>query len=148
MIKHSKKNNKKDMCTYIILLSVLFIIYQIIDIGYIPNNLYLSIGMEILIYRAISYLSIILFIATLVISIKKKNKLEETSTSKKGRNVLLLLSICPVIIFGFSYIREMYYINNSKLVLVCSSGELYSKEYYGYAINENYLKKISIGIDY
>ena len=47
--------------------------------------------------------------------------------------------------FCFSYFREMYYINNSKLILICSSGDEFNEKDYGYAISKDYSKTISVG---
>ena len=50
--------------------------------------------------------------------------------------------------FCFSYFREMYYINNSKLILICSSGDGFNEKDYGYAISNDYSKTISVGADF
>ncbi|MBR4110390.1 MAG: hypothetical protein IKK43_01695 [Clostridia bacterium] len=142
------KNKKRNVCKYIIVSSIIYIIFLILDIGLLPGYLNLSVGLEILFFRAFSFVASILFIISIVISNKKLKKIEVVEESKKGKIILLLLIIFPIIIFSFSYIREMYYINNSELILVCSSGENFSKEYFAYAINDNYCKVISIGTDF
>ena len=50
--------------------------------------------------------------------------------------------------FCFSYFREMYYINNSKLILVCSEGDGFNEVDYAYAISNDYSKIISVGTDF
>ena len=121
---------------------------MILDIEFLPLHLNLSVGFEILFYRAFSFIAIILFIFSIVISNKKLKKLEVIENSKKDKMIFLLLIIFPVIIFSFSYFREIYYINNSELILVCTSGENFSEEDFAYAINDNYCKVISIGTDF
>lgn len=148
MLIYSKKNKKKNVCKYIIVLSIIYIIFFILDIDFLPFHLNLSIGLEILFYKALLFITIILFIISIIISNKKLRKLEEIiENSKKYKIILLLLIIFPIIIFSFSYFREMHYINNSELILVCSSGENFGKKYFAYAINDNYCKEISIGVD-
>lgn len=148
MLIYAKKNKKRNVCKYIIVLSIIYIIFLILDIDFLPLHLNLSVGLEILFYRAFSFIAIILFIFSIVISNKKLKKLEVIENSKKNKIILLLLTIFPVIIFSFSYFREMYYINNSELILVCTSGENFSEEGFAYAINDNYCKVISIGTDF
>ena len=119
---YAKKNKNKRVCKYIMVLSIIHIIYLILDIGFL--------------------------IISIIISNKKIDKLDTMETSKKDKIILLLLIIGPVVIFSFSYFREMYYINNSELVLVCTFGENFSEEDTAYAINDNYCKEISIGTDF
>ena len=145
---YAKKNKKRNVCKYIIVLSIIYIIFLILDIDFLPLYLNLSVGLELLFYRAFSFIAIILFILSIVISNRKSKKLECVENSKKYKIILWLLIILPVIIFSFSYFREMYYINNSELILVCTSGENFSEEDFAYAINDNYCKKISIGTDF
>lgn len=148
MLIYAIKNKKRNVCKYIITSSIIYIIFLILDIGFLPEYLNLSVGLEILFYRAFSFVAIILFIIAIVISNKKLKKLEVVEESKKGKIILLLLIIFPIVIFSFSYLREMYYINNSELILVCSSEEGFSKEYFAYAINDNCCKLISVGTDF
>jgi amino acid transporter len=148
MLIYAKKNKKRNVCKYIIVLSIIYIIFLILDIDFLPLHLNLSIGFEILFYRAFLFMAIILFIFSIVISNKKLKKLEVIENSKKDKIILLLLIIFPVIVFSFAYFREMYYINNSELILVCTSGENFSEEDFAYAINDNYCKEISIGTDF
>lgn len=145
---YAKKNKNKRVCKYIMVLSIIHIIYLILDIGFLPLQLNLSIEFEILLYRGLLLITIILLIISIIISNKKIDKLDTMETSKKDKIILLLLIIGPVVIFSFSYFREMYYINNSELVLVCTFGENFSEEDTAYAINDNYCKEISIGTDF
>lgn len=142
------KNKKRNMCKYIILLSVIYMFLLLLDIEFLPLLLNLSIGFELFIFRAFALLAGILLICSIVISGKKAKKSELYERSKRGGWILLLLFVVPVILFASSYLREMYYINNSELILVCSRGESFSTEYYGYAINDNYCKEISVGTDF
>lgn len=145
MLIYTKKNQKRNVCKYIIVLSIIYIIFLILDLDFLPLHLNLSFGLEMFSYRVFSFIAIILFIFSIVISNKKLKKLEVIENSKKEKIILLFLIIFPVIIFSFSYFREMYYINNSELILVCTSGEKFSEEDFAYAINDDYCKVISIG---
>lgn len=143
-----KKNKKKDVCKYINALSVVYIIFLILDIEVLPLYLNLSISFEIFFYRAVLIIAIVLFIISIIISNKNLKKLDNADNSKKDKIILLLLIVLPIIIFSFSYCKEMYYINNSELILVCTSGENFSEENFAYAINDNYCKEISIGTNF
>lgn len=142
------KNKKRNMCKYIILLSVVYMFLLLLDIEFLPLLLNLSIGFELFIFRAFALLAGILLICSIVISGRKAKKAEHYERSKRGGWILLFLFVVPLILFASSYLRERYYINNSELILVCSRGESFSTEYYGYAINDNYCKEISVGTDF
>ena len=136
----------KNNCKYIIIISIIYIIYSILLIEFLPPLLSLSIGLELLIYRATELITIIIFIISIIISNKKSKDLN--NKTKSGKVILIILILLPTITFSYSYIKEMYYINNSKLVLVYKEGENFNTNYYAYAINNNYCKKISIGTDF
>ena len=142
-------NKKKDVCKGIIILSITYIVFLIYGIQYIILLLNLSTGWDMLYYIGLSRIAIILFIITIVISIIKLIKLKEIAENpQKYKLIILLLIIFPIIIFSFSYAREIYYINNSKLVLVFTSGENFNEKDFAYAINDTYCKEISIGTDF
>ena len=143
---YSIKNKNNESSKYSTLLSIIFILYSIIDVLIIPNILNLDVGLEILLFYGILIVSGILFIISIVIaSTKKLNTIEKPH---KYNIVFTTMVLLPIVIFCFSYFREIHYINNSKLILICSSGDGFNEKDYGYAINNDYSKTISIGADF
>ena len=144
---YSIKNKNRDASKYIIMLSIIFILYSIVDILILPNALNLDIGFEIFLFYAVLAVSGILFIISIILNIKRK-KLNTIGMSIKYKLVFVFLILLPILMFCLSYFREMNYINNSKLILVCSDGDGFSEENYAYAISEDYSEMITIGADF
>ena len=142
---YSIKNKNKNSSKYIILLSIIFILYSIIDVLILPNILDLDVGFELLLFYGILIIAGILFIISIIVASRKAKKLNTIDETIKYKIVFTLLVLLPIFMFCFSYFREMYYINNSKLILICSRGDEFSEEDYGYAISNDYSKTISIG---
>lgn len=141
-------NKNKDVSKYIIVLSIIFILYSIVDISILPSILSLSIGFELLIFYGISAISRILLIVSIIVAKIKSKKLNNIGESIVCKIVFGVLALFPILMFGLSYFREIFSINNSKLILLCSEGEEFTKNYYAYAISDNYIKKISVGVDF
>ena len=133
---------------YIILLSIIFILYSIVDIFILPDILNINIGLEIFLFCGIAVISIILFIISIILSVIKRKKLYTIENSIKYKMIFTFLVLFPILMFCFSYFREKNYINNSKLILICSEGYGLNVENYAYAIGDNYSKIITIGADY
>lgn len=145
---YSIKNKNSKASKYIIRLSIIFILYSIVDILIIPHTLNLNIGFEIFLFYGILVASSILFIISIIVAAKKTKKLNTIGKSFKYKIVFTLLILFPIFLFCFSYFKEINYINNSKLILVCSKGDGFNEEYYAYAINDDYSKEITIGADF
>jgi hypothetical protein len=142
---YSIKNKNKNSSKYIILLSIIFILYSITDVFILPNILDLDVGFELLLFYGILIIAGILFIISIIVASRKAKKLNTIDETIKYKIVFTLLVLLPIFMFCFSYFREMYYINNSKLILICSRGDEFSEEDYGYAISNDYSKTISVG---
>lgn len=147
-IIYSIKNKNKKVSKYIVTLSIIYILYSIIDISILPNLLHLDIGFEILIFYAILIISDILFITSIIVAVIKIKKLNNIGDSIKYKIVFVVFVIFPIFMFSFSYFKEMNYINNSELILVCSEGYEFNEEDFAYAISDDYSKKITIGADF
>lgn len=145
---YSIKNKNKDASNYIIVLSIIFILYSIVNILILPNSLNLDIGFEILLFYGILAVSSVLFIISIILTNIKRKKLGAIGKSLKHKLVFALLIVIPILMFCLSYFREMNYINNSKLILVCSDGDGFGEENYAYAISEDYSEMITIGADF
>ena len=145
---HSINNKNKSESKYIIILSIIFIIYLFVNISIIPFVLDIDVGFELLLYYGISFVSGVLFIISIIVTAIKAKKLTAIDESKKFKTTFAFLILFPILMFCFSYFREMIYINNSKLILVCSEGEMFNKEEYAYAISNDYSKRITIGADF
>ncbi len=144
---YSIKNKNRDASKYIIILSIIFILYSIVDILILPNALNLDVGFEMFLFFGVLAVSNILFIISIILNIKRK-KLNTIGKSIKYKLVFVFLIFLPILMFCLSYFREMNYINNSKLILVCSDGDGFSEENYAYAISEDYSEMITIGVDF
>lgn len=142
---YSIKNKNRDAFKYIIVLSIIFILYSIVNIIILPNALNLNIGFEIFIFSGILAVSDVLFITSIILANIKRKKLSSIGKPIKYKLVFAFLIVLPILMFGLSYFREINYINNSKLILVCSDGEGFNKENYAYAISEDYSEMITIG---
>lgn len=145
---YSIRNKNSKVSKYIIILSITFILYSIVDILIIPGVLHLDIGLEILLFYGILVLSSILFIISIIVASVKTKKLNTIEKTLKRNIIFTFFVLLPILMFCFSYFREMYYINNSKLILICSSGDGFNEEDYGYAISSDYSKIISVGTDF
>ncbi len=145
---YSIKNKNREVSKYIIVLSIIFILYSIVDILILPDVLNIDIGFEILLFYGILIVSGALFIFSIIVSAIKTKKLNIIGNSIKYKIIFTLLVLFPIFMFCFSYFREMNYINNSKLILVCSEGEEFSEKAYAYAISNDYSKMITVGADF
>ncbi len=144
---YSIKNKNRNSSKYIILLSIIFILYSIIDVLILPNILDLDVGFELLLFYGILIIAGVLFIISIIVASVKTKKLNTTEKTLKHNIIFTFFVLLPILMFCFSYFREMYYINNSKLILICSSGDGFNEEDYGYAISNDYSKIISVGAD-
>lgn len=147
-LTYSIKNKNMESSKYIIILSIIFISYSIIDVLILPNILNLDVGLELLFFYGILIVSGVLFIISIIIASGKAKKLNTIEETIKYKIVFTLLVLLPIFMFCFSYFKEMNYINNSKLILICSRGDEFNEEDYGYAISNDYSKIISIGSDF
>ena len=147
-IIYSIINKNRESFKYIILLSIIFILYSIIDVLILPDVLNLDVGLELLLFYGVLLIAGILFIISIIVASIKAKKLNTIDKTIKHRIVFILLILLPIYMFCFSYFREMNYINNSKLILICSRGDGFNEEHYGYAISNDYSKIISIGADF
>lgn len=142
---YSIKNKNRNSSKYIILLSIIFILYSILDVLILPNILDLDFGFELLLIYGILIIAIVLFIISIIVVSTKTKKLNTIEKTLKHNIIFTFFVLLPILMFCFSYFREMYYINNSKLILICSSGDEFNEEDYGYAISNDYIKTISVG---
>ena len=145
---YSIKNKNRESSKYIIILSIIFILYSIIDVLILPNILNLDVGLELLLFYGILIVSGVLFIISIIIASTKAKKLNTIEKPLKHNIIFIFLVLLPILIFCFSYFREINYINNSKLILVCSEGDGFNEVDYAYAISDNYSEKITIGADF
>ncbi len=146
-IKNKNKNNSKS----IKIISIFYIIYLIVGVVVLPHILCLDIGFEILFLAFLALIAIISYIISIIICSKKIKKNNEIiALSKKTLLFVLLLIILPVLLLLGNLLKEYYLIMNSDLVLVYHSsgnGGLGDSKEFAYAINENYCKEISLGIE-
>ena len=147
---YSIKNKNKKNCKCIKIINSFYIVYLILNIVVIPDVLSIDIGFEILLLALISLVAIIIYIVSIIICFKKIEKGNEMLLfSKKSVLVISLFIILPILLLLSSLFEEYYLIINSDLVLVYKSdgnGGIGDSNNFAYAINENYVKEISLGI--
>lgn len=147
-LEYSIQNKNRNYSKCIILFSIIFILYSIIGGFILPNILDLDVGLEILLFYGILIIADVLFIISIIVTSVKTKKLNTIEKNLKHNIYFTFFVLLPILIFCFSYFREMNYINNSKLILICSRGDGFSEEDYGYAISNDYSKIISVGADF
>ena len=148
IMSYVKDKRKIHLRNHLIGTSFLYVIYLILDIDILPELLSIGYGFEIFIFRALIFIELVVFIIMSRPPKKVGNiddSLKDRKVSKKENNTLIALIIIPIILFCVPLFRELYFINNSKVVLVFQEGSGFDASYYGYAINNKYCEKISIG---
>ena len=112
MLIFSIKNKKKELCNKYILISVIMIACLFI-LYYIPKIFSISLELDILLYYFFSVISGIIYLISIVILNKKKDKLKKSKTSTKTYKIILT-TICTLIfiLFGFIF-NEVHLIKNS-----------------------------------
>lgn len=148
----SIRNKDINIAKNILLISIIYLAFFLINFYIIPFSLGLDIGLEFLLLIPIKILAEILYVVsiiTCIIKIKKLNNNENRNT-KIYRSTLVLI-ISPILIFILLIFRELIILNNSNLILVyhdSGNGGIGDSKKFVYAIEENYCKKLSIGASY
>ncbi len=148
IIIYSIKNKNKGICKSIKTINIFYIIYLILNIVVIPNVLRIDTGLEFLLLVLIAFIAIIIYIISIIICSKKIKK-DKVSFTRKSILVMLVLIVLPILLFSYSLLREYYLITNSDIVIVYKSngnGGFGDSKNLAYAINDNYIKEISLGI--
>lgn len=145
----SIKNKNQYICKNVILFSIIYIIYLIVDLSMI-YILYIPIGLEALFIFLVMFIAGILYVISVILNLIKRKKLERYAKKKKVLITTIILIILPIIFFSVCVLRQKYLINNSDLVLVYSSsgnGGFGDEDTFAYAIGEDYCKQFDLGID-
>lgn len=143
-------NKNKKTCKSIKIITIFYIIYLILNIAVMPNVFNIDIGFEILFLALVAFIAIIMYIISFIICSKKLKKDKEiVPVFQKTLLVILILIISPVLLLLSSLLKEYYLILNSDIVLVYKSngnGGIGDTNNFAYAINEDYVQEISLGI--
>lgn len=148
---YSIVNKNKKICKGIICMALMYILYLFLGLTYVPYVLYINIGLEVILLWFSSFVSGLFYTISIIICLVKikKNK-SDCRDLKKLNFVIPILIILPILFFGQSFLREYHILKNSELILVyysAGNGGIGAGRNFGYAINDNYCKEISLGIE-
>lgn len=149
-----KSKQNKDITVYknIRIISIIYIIYILINLFILPTALCLDVGLEILFLLPIQIIGVIIYIISIIICSKKIKKIDKNDikTSKVGL-ILIGAILLPIIIFMLIFLKEITLLNTSDLLLVYNNsgnGGFGEGKSLVYAIKQNYCKEISVGADF
>lgn len=148
-LMYSIKNNNKYICKNIIVVSILYIVYLIVNLSMI-NVLYIPVGLEVLCVYFLEAIAGILYLTAIVLNSIKIKKLEICTIKKGVSAATTILIILPILFFSINVLKDKYLIDNSNLLVVYYSsgnGGVGSGETFAYAIGENFCEQFDLGID-
>ena len=146
----SLSNKYKNICKNLIFISVMYVIYMILEF-LIILILNIEVGLEIVIYYFWFFIACLLNIVSIIKNKVKLKKLTKNNQSNKISKIKRLIIILPLLILSILIFRDMYFINNSRLILVLHSdgnGGFGDSENFAYAIGDDYCKQVDIGSSY
>lgn len=145
----SIKTKNLIVCKNISIVSVVYIIYVFFLVAIIPFSLQLSVGLEMLLFYLMAIIAGIIYIISFIICCIKKKKLVDCDNFRKNKNVKLLLLLLPIVIFICVFLKEIYLLNSSDLMLFyfdSGNGGIGDGERFGYIIKEDKCDEISLGV--
>lgn len=146
---YSIKNKNQYICKNIILVSVSYVLYLIVDLCMI-DFLSIPIGLELLFIYLFAFISGILYIISIILNLIKRKKLEGYSKKKSVLISTIILLLLPILFLSINILKNKYLINNSNLIMVYKShgnGGIGDEDTFAYAIGENFCKQFDLGID-
>ena len=148
MLVWSARNKKKRNSIAIIILSVSFELFGVAMLLFVPDILYLEIGIEIIMIWLFGSIACLIYLAAVIICIVKliRNKTKD----EKGNNYFLIALIVPWLILGLGIARDEIVINNCNLVVVCEyhgNGGFGDYGAVAYAITDKGYKTFDIGVE-
>ena len=118
----------------------------------VPILLKLDIGFELLLFYAIAFIGGLIYIITAIVcSIRaKKVDPEKKPDSVRSRWIEAIVIAIPLIIFSAVFIKEMYLIHSSDLILVYTSrgNGGFDSHTFAYAVNDDHCEEFDIGTDF
>lgn len=128
-------------------LESIYLILFIILIMIIPFVLNLEIGLGAYLLIALLGICIFIFILSSIIFNIKIKKYNDNTTQKKSYKLLIVMTIIPILVYLIAICREIYFINNNDLLLICTD---YRGGFTGditeiYSVDGKSFYKISIG---
>lgn len=147
---YSIKNKDGNICKNIIWLDMIYMAYLFINI-YIADILYIPRGLEMWFIYCLVFISVVLYIISIVLTRIKVKKLQIYTKQKKSTTVIMILLITlPALFLSVNVFKDKYLMNNSDLILVYHSsgnGGFGDGETFAYAIGENFCEQFDLGID-
>lgn len=152
ILVNSIRNKDKKECKMFVITSSIAIIYLFLLNVVVLNALCVEYSLEVLLIALVAFIAVLLYIVSIVINLVRKKKLNNLDDDESNLNaVLIALLIIPVLCVGICIFRDKYYLDNSELILVFDSdgnGGIGDGTTFGYAMNEKYIKRFEIGLDF
>lgn len=148
-------NKNPNVSKKMITLTLICILYLVIDILILGSVLNVGVGLEILLFYTGGIISGVIYIISMIINIVKKYKysgqLENVSASTPKCNIIALVIILPFVFISSRVIRDLIVVKNSDMILVFYSsgnGTIGSGEYFAYAVKDDNCRQFDLCIDY
>ena len=144
---YSVKNKNKIICSRIILIDSIYILYLIVNL-IIIDVLRIPVGLEVLIIYLIEFVAGILYISSIILNLIKRNKLRYTKNNKITFATIIFV-LFPIILLSAYIVENNLLINSSDLVLVFESdgnGGFGDSKTFAYAIGKDFCKQFDLGI--
>lgn len=146
---YSIKNKDKNICKGLICISIICIIYLLIDLSLL-GILHLQYSFEIFLICLFALIATLLSITSLVLNFKKVKNLQADAKPQKIITIIIILIILPILFLSPSILRDKYLINNSDLILVYHSsgnGGIGDGQTFAYAIGDEFCEQFELGIN-
>lgn len=145
----SIKTKNKFMFKNIIIASGVNLIYSILNLCMI-GILSIPIGFELLTIGALSFISGLLYILAIFISVLKRNKNSYFKSYKKIFISMIAVLALPLFFFMTNLLSTKLTMKTSELIVIFDSdgnGGIGDSDTFAYAIKENSCKQFDLGID-
>lgn len=149
LLIYSKKNKNKEMCKNIILVSIVYIVYLVLNL-YMIADLYIPVGLELLLICLTELVAGILYIISIISNSIKRKKLKTKVKSNKTLIITIILIILPALFLFINVKQDKYLINNSNLIVVYESdgnGGIGDGDIFAYSILDSHCKQFDLGIE-
>lgn len=150
----SIRNKNANYCRYLNLLCCVGIFYLFVDLAVLVESLGVSIGLEVLLLYAAGFAAGIVYVAAIVVNVKKRKSLLQTGNGNIPmimKILALVLILFPVIFISVRIVRDRILISRSDALVVFSSrgnGGIGDGSNFAYAIRGGECKRFDLHIEY
>ena len=153
----SIRNKNANYCRYLNLLCCVCVLYLFVDLAVLAGGLGVGIGLEVLLLYAAGVAAGIVYIAAIVVNVKKRGALPGAGTTGNGnlpmimKILALVLILFPVIFISARVIRDRILISRSDALVVFDSrgnGGIGDGRTFAYAIRGDECKRFDLHIEY